>query len=555
MVAGAGADIWDTSDAFQYLFQSIRGGAGGIMARVDAERNTGPYAKAGIMIRAGFEPDDVHSVLDVKPDGGIEFMTRSSKGGHTTYIAGAQARVPVWLRLTANEGTITASFSMDGTAWSVLGSTPQRATDFAGLAVTSHDASALNNALFSNVSVTNSRDRLALPAPWSQQDVGAVSQAGHASFAAGAFTIRGGGSDIWGVADAFHYVSQTLLDDASIVARVDGVGRTNPYAKAGVMIREGLQAGARHVILDVKPDGGLELMTRAFEDGPTAFIAGGTVSLPVWLKLARAGTTVVGSTSPDGARWEEIGSVILDRSASGEATGPAPYFVGLAVTSHSVGGLNTSTFDDVTVSAGAATASPGDIVIDARDVPSASIHGSWLTGSDPSSPGGVRLATPDAGFAAAATPLDAPTHYVDVTFDADAATPYTVWLRLQALGNDKFNDSVWVQFSDALVDGAPADRIGTPSALLVNLASNVAASSLNGWGWVNGAYWLAQPATFTFAQTGQHQLRIQVREDGVAFDQIVLSPAAYLNPHASCPTSCGGAPGPFTNDRTIVPHP
>ena len=66
-----------------------------------------------------------------------------------------------------------------------------------------------------------------------------------------------------------------------------------------------------------------------------------------------------------------------------------------------------------------------------------------------------------------------------------------------------------------------------------------------GWGWVNGAYWLSQPTTLTFAGSGSHTLRIQVREDGVQFDQIVLSPSQYLNT----------PPGPASNDATIVPKP
>jgi hypothetical protein len=51
--------------------------------------------------------------------------------------------------------------------------------------------------------------------------------------------------------------------------------------------------------------------------------------------------------------------------------------------------------------------------------------------------------------------------------------------------------------------------------------------------------------TVRFATTGTHTLRVQVREDGVQFDQIVLSSAQYLN----------AAPGGPTNDATIVPKP
>lgn len=41
---------------------------------------------------------------------------------------------------------------------------------------------------------------------------------------------------------------------------------------------------------------------------------------------------------------------------------------------------------------------------------------------------------------------------------------------------------------------------------------------------------------------GPHTIRVQVREDCLAIDQIVLSPSTYLN----------AAPGPQKNDTTIV---
>jgi hypothetical protein len=188
---------------------------------------------------------------------------------------------------------------------------------------------------------------------------------------------------------------------------------------------------------------------------------------------------------------------------------------------------------------------PVDIVIYANDVPQSALHGSWTKSTDSTSPASVKLATPDAGVSNPDQPLASPAHYVDVPFTATAATPYRIWLRLKALANSKFNDAVWVQFSDASAGGAPTYRMGTTSGLLVNLATDSAATSLNGWGWQNGAYWLSQPTIVTFPSSGSRTMRIQVREDGVQIDQIVLSPSTFMNT----------APGPVTNDTTIVPKP
>jgi hypothetical protein len=97
--------------------------------------------------------------------------------------------------------------------------------------------------------------------------------------------------------------------------------------------------------------------------------------------------------------------------------------------------------------------------------------------------------------------------------------------------------------------------LNSTSGLDVNLATDSTGSSDQAWGWVNSGYWLVQETTMTFASSGTHTLRLQVREDGVQWDQIVLSPVNFFNASASCPTSCGSAPGAVSNDHTIVPKP
>src|SRR4029079_19160146 len=77
----------------------------------------------------------------------------------------------------------------------------------------------------------------ALPAGWTNSDVGQVGAAGTATFTGGVFTITGGGADVWGTADAFQYAYSTLTGDGSIVARVATVQNVASWTKAGVMIR------------------------------------------------------------------------------------------------------------------------------------------------------------------------------------------------------------------------------------------------------------------------------------------------------------------------------
>ena len=186
-----------------------------------------------------------------------------------------------------------------------------------------------------------------------------------------------------------------------------------------------------------------------------------------------------------------------------------------------------------------------EVVIYASDIPAANLHGAWTSASDATAANGVVLMTPDNGFASTSTALAAPTHYVDVTFTADGNTSYALWFRLKALANSKYNDSLWIQFSDALAGGSVAYPLNSTAALDVNLATDAGATSLSNWGWQNGAYWVTQPTTVRFATSGTHTMRIQVREDGVQLDQIVLSNVRFLTT----------APGGPTNDSTIVPKP
>ena len=186
-----------------------------------------------------------------------------------------------------------------------------------------------------------------------------------------------------------------------------------------------------------------------------------------------------------------------------------------------------------------------EIVLYAGDIPAGSLHGNWARVNDGMAAGGLKINSADLGFAATSSALAAPANYFEATFNAEAGVRYRLWLRMNAAANNKFNDSVWVQFSGGVgFDGSPRYRIGTTTGLNVNLATS-GAGHLSGWGWQNRAYWEADTGEIWFATTGPQTIRVQPREDGVAIDQIILSPQRYVD----------SAPGPVMNDATIVPKP
>ena len=334
-VKGAGANIWGSADAFNFASQSMTGD-GEVVARVTAVQNTNSMAKAGVMIRNGLAANAAHAFLDVKPGGGIEFLSRTTSGGATSCIGSTTMGLPVWLKIKRAGSTLTAYASATGSTWTTIGTTTvsMAATVSAGLAVNSHVSGTLNTSTFDNVRVQPS---LALTG----QDVGSVGLAGSTATSNGVVTVKGAGADIWGAADSFQFGYQAFSGDGQIVARVASVQNTNALAKAGIMIRDSLAAGAAHVLLDVKPGGGSEFMTRSTSGGATSYLAGGTANIPVWVKLVRAGTTVTGYTSTDGTTWTKVGSTTT-------TLGTNIYF-GVAVCSHSTSALNTSTFDNVTM--------------------------------------------------------------------------------------------------------------------------------------------------------------------------------------------------------------
>jgi hypothetical protein len=181
----------------------------------------------------------------------------------------------------------------------------------------------------------------ALPPPWKSTDVGNVGRFGTAFFANGAFTVAGSGADIWGTVDSFQFVNRPLAGNGQVVARVTSQLSQHVFSKAGVMIRESLSPSSAQVILDVKPGGGLEFMTRPATGAATMFIAGGVAPPQPWLRLARSGNVFTGSVSANGRDWTTVGFATVPMAES--------TVTGLAVTSHDVIRINVSVFDNVAV--------------------------------------------------------------------------------------------------------------------------------------------------------------------------------------------------------------
>jgi len=182
-----------------------------------------------------------------------------------------------------------------------------------------------------------------LPSGWLDQDVGSVGLSGSAAYSSGTFTVKGAGAQIYGAADAFHFVYQPLLGDGSIVARAVSVQGSSTYVAAGVMIRETLNPGSTNAkTADWLSYGTIYFDVRTTTGGTTAEPGSVSATLPYWVKVTRSGSTFSSYTSSNGVNWVQLGS---SQTISMAQT----VYVGLAVTGGSNTALATASFDNVSI--------------------------------------------------------------------------------------------------------------------------------------------------------------------------------------------------------------
>jgi autotransporter-associated beta strand protein len=181
-----------------------------------------------------------------------------------------------------------------------------------------------------------------LASPWQQADVGSVGLAGASGQWGGGFVIRGAGSDIWGTADSFRFVSQSVVGDCRIVARVLKVDPTDRAAKVGIMLRDGTSAGARHIEIAWTPDQKVESLWRATANGSTASqTASDRVTSAPWVRIERVGNNFTTAWSPDGIHWTNVTTQALDL--------PTTLSAGLVVCAHDSSQLNEGVLGEVSV--------------------------------------------------------------------------------------------------------------------------------------------------------------------------------------------------------------
>jgi streptogramin lyase len=195
-----------------------------------------------------------------------------------------------------------------------------------------------------------------LSSGWSQQDIGNPSVAGIAFDLNNEWTVSGNGTDIWYSSDSFCFVYKEVLGDCIITARVVDVENTFDWAKAGLMIRQSLDANSKHACMALTPSGGTIFLHRSFVSQSTNSTSTrpGKITFPCWIRIVRQGSTFTGYYSADGVNWVAQPN---DEFVSPDPQGRNPanidmsqnVYIGFAVTSRRNGVLCRAVFDNVTV--------------------------------------------------------------------------------------------------------------------------------------------------------------------------------------------------------------
>jgi len=165
-----------------------------------------------------------------------------------------------------------------------------------------------------------------------------------------------------------------------------------------------------------------------------------------------------------------------------------------------------------------------DVVVHAKDLPASALS-EFRVGKEPGSPGGVLVITPNTGGELDPPPENDP--HVTFKVQVQAGVPYRFWIHMKVgapKGKSKAN-LVFAQLTDA-IDAAGQETLKPRTGSYLNLRG----PAKSGWAWVghDAAKPNAPLPLVRFKTGGEVTVRLQAGMEGVAFDQVVLSPTRFL---------------------------
>lgn len=168
---------------------------------------------------------------------------------------------------------------------------------------------------------------------------------GSVAYDAGKYTVKAGGADIWGTADAFRFTYKEMKGDFEIILKAESLDKTNDWSKVGPMIRQNNKPGSQYLFMLARGLDGNKYFQERMTEGGDATGNGGSAEdatkFPIWLKIIRKGDDYLGSWSTDGKAWKDLKTTKLALKD--------PVLVGIAVTSHASKVIATSVVTNLTI--------------------------------------------------------------------------------------------------------------------------------------------------------------------------------------------------------------
>jgi len=355
IITASGSGIGTSSaDQFRFVSQSVRGDTQ-LTAQVTRLSNNAT-SQAGLMLRQTNDPGSPYVAVLASSQHTLVVEYRLAFDGPSTVVSTtALHALPLYLVIQRMGDVYQVGSSTDGTHYTLVpGSTLQMVMPTSileGLAVSQHAGAGLGSATFSHVTIGPPKVTLAPPpatAPcptgWHCTDIGNPQVAGSQSLKKQTLIVQGAGDDIAGTWDQFHYVWKTLAADGTLSVHVNLQAPTDPWAKAGLMIRQNPDPAAANYAVFVTPDNGIVVQIRLFNGFIAYLLTSVTGTAPTYLQITRSGNTYTAFTSKDGVTWTAIPDSTFPLDM------PGPLMAGLAVTSHQPGLVGAVSFDDFTLS-------------------------------------------------------------------------------------------------------------------------------------------------------------------------------------------------------------
>ncbi len=158
--------------------------------------------------------------------------------------------------------------------------------------------------------------------------------------ATASYRVTGGGADLWGAADQFHFTWLKLSGDATLSAGIHfAPGTGDPTAKAILIFRQSLDPASPYADAAIHADGHITLQYRATPGGKTEDTTSSRHG-SARLGIVRSGdqfTLIAGAEKAHLEPDPAPATVVLHD----------PVYVGIGVCAHNAGHLETATFSNV----------------------------------------------------------------------------------------------------------------------------------------------------------------------------------------------------------------